>query len=70
MGKYILNNNWWGTSGATGQQCVWGTCEDGDVASWVTNWTWTGGKSSVLTYASVVFGWQYGFPVSNTGVWA
>lgn len=68
MGKYILNNNWWGTSGATGQQCVWGTCQDGDVVGWVTNWTWSGGTSSVLTYTSVVYGWQYGFQVQNTGL--
>lgn len=68
MGKYILNNNWWGTTGATGQECIWGTCQDGDVIGWVTNWTWSGGTSSVLTYPSVVFGWQYGFPVANTGL--
>ena len=68
MGKYILNNNWWGTSGATGQQCVWGTCQDGDVVGWATNWNWSGGTSSVLTYTSVVFGWQYGFQVPNTGL--
>jgi xyloglucan-specific endo-beta-1,4-glucanase len=68
MGKYILNNNWWGTAGATGQQCIWGTCQDGDVVGWVTNWNWSGGTSSVLTYSSVVFGWQYGFQVSNTGL--
>jgi xyloglucan-specific endo-beta-1,4-glucanase len=68
MGKYILNNNWWGTTGATGQQCVWGTCQDGDVIGWVTNWNWSGGTSSVITYTSVVFGWQYGFQVSNTGL--
>jgi xyloglucan-specific endo-beta-1,4-glucanase len=68
MGKYILNNNWWGTSGATGEQCVWGTCQDGDVVGWVTNWNWSGGTSPVLTYTSIVFGWQYGFQVSNTGL--
>jgi xyloglucan-specific endo-beta-1,4-glucanase len=68
MGKYILNNNWWGTSGATGEQCLWGTCQDGDVVGWVTNWNWSGGTSSVLTYTSIVFGWQYGFQVSNTGL--
>ena len=68
MGKYILNNNWWGTAGATGQQCVWGTCQDGDVVGWVTNWSWSGGTSPVLTYTSIVYGWQYGFQVQNTGL--
>jgi xyloglucan-specific endo-beta-1,4-glucanase len=42
IGKYTLNNNWWGASGATGEQCVWGTCQDGDVVGWVTNWNWSG----------------------------
>jgi hypothetical protein len=69
MGKYILNNNWWGTSGVTGQQCVWGTCQDGDVLGFVTNWKWSGTNvGQVLTYVSVVYGWQYGFPVANTGL--
>jgi xyloglucan-specific endo-beta-1,4-glucanase len=66
LGQYILNNNWWGTAGASGQQCIWGTCQDGDAVGWTTNWSWTGGTSSVLTYASVVYGWQYGWPVSGT----
>ncbi|MBV9945965.1 MAG: hypothetical protein JOZ69_03865 [Myxococcales bacterium] len=68
MGKYILNNNEWGISGATGQQCTWGTCQSGDAAGWATNWNWTAGKNFVLTYSSIVWGWQYGFQVSNTGL--
>jgi hypothetical protein len=68
MGKYILNNNWWGTSGATGTECVWGTCQNGDAIGWVTTWNWSGGTSSVLTYPSAILGWQYGFQVSNTGL--
>jgi hypothetical protein len=68
MSPYILNNNWWGTDGATGTQCLWGTCQNGDTIGWVTNWNWSGGSNWVLTYTSVVFGWQYGFPVANTGL--
>ncbi|MGD0835924.1 MAG: hypothetical protein ABSB49_04675 [Polyangia bacterium] len=68
MAPYILYNNWWGASGATGQQCIWGTCQDGDVIGWTTNWSWSGGTGSVLTYSSVVFGWHYGWPVPNTGL--
>ncbi len=68
MTPYILNNNWWGTDGATGKQCLWGTCQNGDTIGWVTNWNWSGGSNWVLTYTSVVFGWQYGFPVANTGL--
>ncbi len=68
MSPYILNNNWWGTEGATGQQCVWGTCQQGDTIGWVTNWDWNGGSNWVLTYVSVVFGWQWGYPVEGTGL--
>jgi hypothetical protein len=68
MSPYILNNNWWGTEDATGQQCIWGTCQDGDTIGWVTSWDWSGGSNWVLTYASVVFGWQWGFPVPDTGL--
>ena len=68
MSPYILNNNWWGTEGAVGQQCIWGTCQDGDTIGWVTNWDWSGGSNAVLTYVSVVFGWQWGFPVAGTGL--
>jgi hypothetical protein len=68
MGPYILYNNWWGASDATGQQCIWGTCQNGDVIGWTTNWDWNGGTGSVLTYSSVVFGWHYGWPVQNTGL--
>jgi hypothetical protein len=68
IGPYILYNNWWGASGATGQQCIWGTCQNGDVIGWTTNWSWNGGTGSVLTYSSVIFGWHYGWPVANTGL--
>ena len=68
MAPYILNDNQWGVEGATGQQCVWGTCQDSDTIGWVTNWDWKGGTNWVLSYASVVFGWHWGFPVANTGL--
>ncbi|HEX7508397.1 MAG TPA: endo-1,4-beta-glucanase [Polyangia bacterium] len=68
MSPYILNDNQWGVAGAIGEQCVWGTCQDGDTIGWVTNWDWKGGTNWVLSYASVVFGWHWGFPVANTGL--
>ena len=68
LGKYILNNNWLGTAGATGEQCLGGTCQDEDVVGWVTDWNWSGGTGQVLTYASAIFGWQYGFQIDDTGL--
>ena len=70
-GKYWINNNWWGTSGLTGSQCIWQTCLSGDTLGWGTNFSWTtGATNSVKTYASVVFGWHYGtiIPNSTTGL--
>jgi hypothetical protein len=70
MGKYWVNNNQWGvaSSNTSGQQCVYGTCQTGDLVGWGTNWNWTAGKGGVKTYASLVFGWQYGWKVTNTGL--
>jgi len=66
-GKYWINNNQWGISGASGSQSIWGTCQTGDLVGWGTSWTWSGG-SGVKTYASLVFGWQWGWRITNTGL--
>ena len=70
QGKYYVNNNWWGVGpGVTGgPQCVWGTCQTGDLVGWGTSWTNWGGTGGVKTYASLVFGWHYGVKVPNTGL--
>jgi hypothetical protein len=70
MGQYWVNNNQWGVaaSGTSGQQCVWGTCETGDLVGWGTSWNWTNANGGVKTYASLVFGWQFGLKVKTTGL--
>jgi len=68
LGKYWVNNNQWGISGSSGQQCIWGTCQTGDLVGWGTDWQWSGGGNGVKTYVSLVFGWQWGWRVSNTGL--
>ncbi len=69
-GKYWINNNWWGTSGVTGSQCMWQTCLSGDTLGWGTSYNWGGATNSVKTYTSVVLGWHYGtiIPNSTTGL--
>jgi hypothetical protein len=67
LGKYWINNNWWGNSNATGTQSIWDTCSSGNTIGWGTSWNWTGG-SGVITYASAVLGWHYGWHFSNTGL--
>ncbi len=70
LGKYWINNNVWGASGASGSQSIWDTCSSGNTIGWGTSWTWSGGSNGqVKSYASAVLGWQWGWKVtSGTGL--
>jgi len=68
LGKYWVNNNQWGSDNGSGSQAIWSTCQQGDLVGWGTSWNWTGQANAVKTYASTVFGWQWGWKVSNTGL--
>jgi xyloglucan-specific endo-beta-1,4-glucanase len=70
MGKYWVNNNGWGVSSGSGQQCIWSNCQTGDLIGWGTSFNWTGGAGQVKTYASTVLGWHFGLkvPGSDTGL--
>jgi hypothetical protein len=78
LGKYWINNNWWGvSSGNNGSancsatsnfQSIASRCQQGDLVGWATDWNWAG-TGSVMTFASLVFGWQYDdFRIDNTGL--
>jgi hypothetical protein len=67
LGKYFINNNWWGDASASGSQSIWSTCSSGNTIGWGTEWNWSGG-SGVISYASAVLGWHYGWKMSNTGL--
>jgi hypothetical protein len=69
-GKYWVNNNWWGISASNpipGMQCIWGTCQTGDLVGWGTSWTWNG-AGGVKTFSSLVMGWQFGLKIPNSGL--
>jgi hypothetical protein len=69
LGKYWLNNNLWGASGATGSQSIWSTCSSGNTIGWGTEWTnWTGDAGQVKSYDSAVLGWHWGWKVTGTGL--
>jgi hypothetical protein len=68
LGKYWINNNVWGASGATGTQSIWSTCNSGNTIGWGTDWTWSGSASQVKSYASSVLGWHWGWKVSGSGL--
>ncbi len=68
VSKYWLNNNLWGASSGTGSQCIWRTCQSGDLVGWGTSWNWANAPSSVKSYASLVVGWQWGWKHTDTGL--
>ena len=68
LGKYWINNNWWGAANATGSQSIWSTCQQGDLIGWGTSYNWSGTSNQVKTFASAVFGWHWGWKVTNTGL--
>jgi hypothetical protein len=78
LGKYWVNNNWWGVpssnngsancSATSNFQSIASRCQQGDLVGWATDWNWAG-TGSVMTFASLVFGWQYDdFRIDNTGL--
>uniref|UniRef100_M4BGG1 Uncharacterized protein n=1 Tax=Hyaloperonospora arabidopsidis (strain Emoy2) TaxID=559515 RepID=M4BGG1_HYAAE len=53
-GNYIIYNNLWGSSAATGggKQCTGLDSGSGDTVAWHTVWSWMGGDTSVKSYAN------------------
>jgi hypothetical protein len=51
-GAYSVNNNLWGESAGSGSQCTNVNSISGSGVSWSTTWTWSGGSSSVKSYAN------------------
>lgn len=51
-GAYSVNNNLWGESAGSGSQCTKVNSISGSGVSWSTTWTWSGGSSSVKSYAN------------------
>jgi hypothetical protein len=69
LGKYWLNNNLWGATGASGAQSIWSTCSSGNTIGWGTEWSnWTGDAGQVKSYDSAVLGWHWGWKITNTGL--
>lgn len=68
LGKYWINNNWWGAGTGSGTQSIWSTCQQGDLIGWGTSYNWTGTSNAVKSYASAVLGWHWGWKVTNSGL--
>jgi xyloglucan-specific endo-beta-1,4-glucanase len=55
-GGYTVYQDLWGESSGTGSQCTTVNSASGGSISWSTAWSWSGGSSSVKSYANVVLG--------------
>ncbi|KAF4144924.1 Glycosyl hydrolase family 12 [Phytophthora infestans] len=66
-GNYIIYNNLWGSSAATGggKQCTSLNSGSGDTVSWRTTWSWQGGDKEVKSYANAALEFE---PVPLTEV--
>ncbi|ETL30571.1 hypothetical protein L916_16495 [Phytophthora nicotianae] len=66
-GNYIIYNNLWGSSAATGggKQCTSLNSGSGDTVSWQTTWSWQGGDKEVKSYANAALEFE---PVPLTEV--
>ncbi|PYH44324.1 putative endoglucanase [Aspergillus saccharolyticus JOP 1030-1] len=51
-GDFTLYNDLWGESSGTGSQCTGVDSASGDTIAWHTSWSWSGGSSSVKSYAN------------------
>jgi xyloglucan-specific endo-beta-1,4-glucanase len=67
LGQYWVTNNWWGADQGTGQTCIWSNCVTGDLAGWGQSFNWTGTAGAVKTYASIIYGWQWGWKTNSGG---
>ncbi|RDW70603.1 putative endoglucanase [Aspergillus mulundensis] len=55
-GNFIVYNNLWGQDNAdSGSQCTGVDSANGDSISWHTSWSWSGGSSSVKSFANVAY---------------
>ncbi|KAK5166873.1 Endoglucanase-1 [Saxophila tyrrhenica] len=51
-GSYVINNNLWGEGSGSGSQCTYVTDASDSGVAWKTTWNWSGGDSSVKSYAN------------------
>ncbi|KAL4989537.1 concanavalin A-like lectin/glucanase domain-containing protein [Aspergillus falconensis] len=55
-GNFIVYNNLWGQDNAdSGSQCTGVDSANGNSISWHTTWSWSGGSSSVKSYANAAY---------------
>jgi len=68
QGKYYLYNNLWGADTGSGSQCIWKSPSKQSHIAWGTSWDLTGRRDTIKSYASVVWGWHWGWKVADTGL--
>ncbi|PGG98638.1 hypothetical protein AJ79_08793 [Helicocarpus griseus UAMH5409] len=51
---YTVYNNLWNMNAGTGEQCTGVDGINGNILSWHTSWTWSGGQGQVKSYPNAV----------------
>ncbi len=65
--KLYLHNNLWGESTGSGTQCSWigPNTDNTESLKWKTSWNWKGSKTSIKSFASIVYGWHWGWKIRD-----
>ncbi|KAG8902340.1 hypothetical protein FRC01_009607 [Tulasnella sp. 417] len=66
-GIYVLQNNLWGMSGATGSQCSQVYSQSGNLVGWGTTYSWSGNSGQVKSYANLALKVGLGGKLSSIG---
>lgn len=63
-----LFNNLWGEKKGTGAQSSRVTSYDAaqNRIAWITEWDWSNDEPSIKSYASIVYGWHWGWKLSDS----
>ncbi|WP_321991751.1 GH12 family glycosyl hydrolase domain-containing protein [Marispirochaeta aestuarii] len=67
LDKSYLYNNLWGEKSGSGKQCSWVETFDENEKdiSWKSNWDWYDNDLMIKSYASIVYGWHWGWKVKD-----
>lgn len=63
-----LFNNLWGEQNGAGVQSSWVTSYEKthNCITWNTSWDWSNDESSIKSYASIVYGWHWGWKLRES----
>lgn len=68
LDNVYLHNNLWGEDNGSGTQCSWIESDTSDAKSikWKTSWKWEKSTNLIKSFASIVYGWHWGWKIKNS----